>query len=126
MINLLLDILIYNYTPFKSYFFLTNINSKSLPYNIAISLYVDLFITHLIILNTIYIISIYLIHKYLKINYYNIINYYFFNIGIIIIYYIIFSTIFNYGGSFLNIFIINSLFILISYIKDSKDIKLYR
>ncbi len=126
MICLILDILIYNYTSFKSYFFLTNINSKSLIYNIAIALFIDLFITHAMLLNTIYVICMYLLHKYLKINYYNVINYYLFNISIIYIYYIIVSTIYNSGIIYFNVFIINSIFILISYIKDSKDIKLYR
>ena len=46
MIKLFLDILIYNYTFSKSYFFLLNIFDKSLLYNIMIGLIIDLFITH--------------------------------------------------------------------------------
>ena len=126
MIKVFIDSLIYNFTPFKSFFFLTNINNKSLVYNIAVALFIDLFITHSILLNTIFIIGIYLIHKYLKINYYNIINYYLFNISIIFFYYITFSKIYNFSNIFFDIFIINSIFILISYIKDSKNILLYR
>ena len=126
MIKVFIDSLIYNFTPFKSFFFLTNINNKSLVYNAAVGFFIDLFITHSFLLNTIYIISIYMLHKYLKINYYNIINYYLFNMGIVFLYYIIFSIIYNFINIFFNIFIINSIFILISYIKDSKDIKLYR
>lgn len=125
MIKVFIDSLIYNFTPFKSFFFLTNINNKSLVYNISVALFIDLFIAHSYFLNTIFIIGIYLIHKYIKINYYNVINYYLFNIFIVFLYYIIFSSIFNFKNIFFNMFIINSILILISYIKDSKDIKLY-
>ena len=126
MINLLLDILIYKYTSFKSFFFLQNINSKSLFLNIGISLYIDIFILHTYFISTIYIICIYCIHKYIKINYYNIINYYLFNISIIYIYYFILSIIYNYHNILFNMFITNSIYILISYIKESRNIKLYR
>ena len=103
MIKVFIDSMIYNFTPFKSFFFLTNINSRSFIYNQTVGLFVDLFVIHSFPLNTIFMCIVYLIHKYLKINYYNVINYYVFNM-----------------------FIINSVFIIISYIKDSKDIKLYR
>lgn len=125
MINLLLDILIYKYTSFKSFFFLQNINFKSLLLNISISLYIDIFILHTYFISTIYIIGIYFIHKYIKINYYNIVNYYLFNISIIYIYYFILSIIYNYHNILFNMFISNSIYILISYIKESRNIKLY-
>ena len=62
----------------------------------------------------------------IKINYYNIINYYLFNITTIFIYYNIFSSLYNFKNIFFNMFIINSIFILLCYMKDTKSIKLYR
>ena len=59
-------------------------------------------------------------------NYYNVINYYLFNMLMVFIYYIVFASVYNFRWIFLNIFVINSIFILISYIKNSKDIKLFR
>lgn len=126
MINIFLDTLIYNFTPFKSFFFLTNINNKSLVYNISVGLFIDLFIIHSTFLNTLFMIIFYLLHKYIKLNYYNVINYYLFNMLMVFIYYIVFASVYNFRWIFLNIFVINSIFILISYIKNSKDIKLFR
>lgn len=126
MINIFLDTLIYNFTPFKSFFFLTNINNKSLVYNISVGLFIDLFIIHSSFLNTLFMIIFYLLHKYIKLNYYNVINYYLFNMLMVFIYYIVFASVYNFRWIFLNIFVINSIFILISYIKNSKDIKLFR
>lgn len=80
MINVFLDCLIYNFTPYKSFFFLSNINNKSIIYNIATGLFIDIFIIHTYFLNTIFIIYYTLYIKLNKINYYNIINYYLFNI----------------------------------------------
>lgn len=126
MINIFLDTLIYNFTPFKSFFFLTNINNKSLVYNISVGLFIDLFIIHSPFLNILFMIIFYLLHKYIKLNYYNVINYYLFNMLMVFIYYIVFASVYNFRWIFLNIFVINSIFILISYIKNSKDIKLFR
>lgn len=126
MINIFLDTLIYNFTPFKSFFFLTNINNKSLVYNISVGLFIDLFIIHSSFLNTLFMIIFYLLHKYIKLNYYNVINYYLFNMLMVFIYYIVFASVYNFRWIFFNIFVINSIFILISYIKNSKDIKLFR
>ncbi len=126
MINIFLDTLIYNFTPFKSFFFLTNINNKSLVYNISVGLFIDLFIIHSPFLNALFMIIFYLLHKYIKLNYYNVINYYLFNMLMVFIYYIVFASVYNFRWIFLNIFVINSIFILISYIKNSKDIKLFR
>ena len=50
-------------------------------------------------------------------NYYNVINYYLFNMLMVFIYYIVFASVYNFRWIFLNIFVINSIFILISYIK---------
>ena len=126
MINIFLDTIIYNFTPYKSFFFLININKKSLVYNISVGLFIDLFITHTLPFNTIFMIIFYLLHKFSNRNYYNVINYYLFNILTMFVYYLIASSIYNFKNIFFNMFVINSIFILISYIKDSKNIKLYR
>ena len=112
MINLLLDIFIYNYTAYQSYFFLLNIHNKDIISNISISLFIDLFITRTYISNTIIIIILYIItKKYFNIN--NMVKYYLFNILIILIYYIIFSNISILG--LINVLLTNSTYILISY-----------
>ena len=74
MIKVFIDSMIYNFTPFKSFFFLTNINSRSFIYNLTVGLFVDIFVIHSFPLNTIFMCIVYLLHKYLKINYYNVIN----------------------------------------------------
>ena len=126
MINIFLDTLIYNFTHYKSFFFLININKKSLVYNISVGLFIDLFITHTLPFNTVFMIIFYLLHKFSNRNYYNVINYYLFNILTMFVYYLIASSIYNFKNIFLSMFVINSIFILISYIKDFKNIKLYR
>ena len=127
MILVFLDCLIYNFTSYKSFFFLNSINSKSIVYNIAIGIFIDHFIIHLYFPTLIFMIIMYFIHKYLKLNYLNVLNYYLFNICMVFIYYLVLSIINNSNYSILlNIFVINSIFILISYIKDSRRIKLSR
>lgn len=120
MISIILDILIYNYTPYQSFFFLTNINNKSLFYNISLSLYIDIFITHTYILNTIFIIIFYLLKNIIKPH--NLLFYLLFNLSILITYNIIFSIIFNkYYISIISL-LINIIYILISYINKPKSI----
>ena len=127
MFLVFLDCLIYNFTSYKSFFFLNSINSKSIVYNIAIGIFIDYFIIHLYFPTLIFMIIMYFIHKYLKLNYLNVLNYYLFNICMVFIYYLVLSIINNSNYSILlNIFVINSIFILISYIKDSRRIKLSR
>ena len=127
MILVFLDCLIYNFTSYKSFFFLNSINSKSIVYNIAIGIFIDHFIIHLYFPTLIFMIIMYFLHKYLKLNYLNVLNYYLFNICMVFIYYLALSIINNSNYSILlNIFVINSIFILISYIKDSRRIKLSR
>lgn len=127
MFLVFLDCLIYNFTSYKSFFFLNSINSKSIVYNIAIGIFIDHFIIHLYFPTLIFMIIMYFLHKYLKLNYLNVLNYYLFNICMVFIYYLVLSIINNSNYSILlNIFVINSIFILISYIKDSRRIKLSR
>lgn len=125
MLNLLLDILIYNYTFYKSCFFLLNINDKSLIYNLFIALIIDLFILKTFFYTTIYILLIYFLKMQLNINYHNFFAFYLFNIGIILIYLLIPMVVGNFKvGIIINAFIINSVYILISYKKSENYIKL--
>lgn len=122
MFNLILDIIIYNYTPYLSYFFLLNIHNKNYIYNLSIALFIDIFITHTYILNTIFITIYFILRKMLKIN--NIFKYYLFNISIILMYFIILNNITLI--SVLNVFLINSIYILISYKNKWYSINLSR
>ena len=129
MIYVVLDILIYNLTIYSSFFFLINLNRKSLSYNLALGLFIDFVLLKTYFLNTILILIFYLIrHYFLKINYGKFINYFFFNLGIVLIYILMTTGLFSYFNlkNILLSLLINSIFISISYIKDSKDIKLIR
>ena len=127
MINLILDILIYNYTNYLSFFFLFDLNKRKLLINIGIALIID-YILNMYIYNLIFLLVIYLTTKLIKINMHNLLNYYLYNISIILIYYIFSNIIFNYITilNFLNVIIINSIFILISYKKEINFITLSR
>lgn len=127
MINLIIDILIYNYTNYLSFFFLVDLNKRKLLINIGIALIID-YILNMYIYNVLFVIIIYITTKLIKINMHNLLNYYLYNISIILIYYIFSNIFFNYITilNFLNVFFINSIFILISYKIDNKFITLSR
>ena len=128
MFYLLLDILIYNYTPYLSYFFILNINNKPFIYNIIIAVIIDILLK-IPFYNVIFITIIYLLKKHIfKFNYNNLLYYYIVNISFIILYYIISSLIYSSIDilNILNLFFINSIFILICYKKDSNNILLLR
>lgn len=128
MFYLLLDILIYNYTPYLSYFFILNINNKPFIYNIIIAVIIDILLK-IPFYNVIFITIIYLLKKNIfKFNYNNLLYYYIVNISFIILYYIISSLIYSSIDilNILNLFFINSIFILICYKKDSNNILLLR
>ena len=128
MFYLLLDILIYNYTPYLSYFFILNINNKPFIYNIIIAVIIDILLK-IPFYNVICITIIYLLKKHIfKFNYNNLLYYYIVNITFIILYYIISSLIYSSIDilSILNLFFINSIFILICYKKDNRNILLLR
>ncbi len=115
MIYLLLDILIYNYTSYYSFFFLINIISKNYLYLFTMGFILDFIIFHTWGFNIIFLTIFYLIRKSLKIN--NFIKYYLFLIITILIYYFLSHLIFNYLNFYIigQIFLLNSIFILISY-----------
>ena len=118
MFYLLLDILIYNFTPYLSYFSLLNINNKSYIYNISIALLLDTLITHTLPLNMIWFTILFFSKKYLfKFNYHNFLTYFIFNVSIILLYYVINSILFSSLtlSNIINVLIINSIMIAISY-----------
>ena len=118
MFYLLLDILIYNFTPYLSYFSLLNINNKSYIYNISIALLLDTLITHTLPLNMIWFTILFFSKKYLfKFNYHNFLTYFIFNVSIILLYYVINNILFSFLtlSNIINVLIINSIMITISY-----------
>ena len=118
MFYLLLDILIYNFTPYLSYFSLLNINNKSYIYNISIALLLDTLITHTLPLNMIWFTILFFSKKYLFIfNYHNFLTYFIFNVSIILLYYVINNILFSFLtlSNIINVLIINSIMIAISY-----------
>ena len=127
MFYLLLDILIYNFTPYLSYFFLLNLNNKSYIYNLSVALLIDFLILHAYFYVTIFVTIIYFIKKYfLKFNYHNFYIYFLYNISLILIFYLVSSLIFSHISlsNLINTLIINSIFIAISYKKDVLNINL--
>ena len=126
---LLLDILIYNFTSYLSYFSLLNINNKSYIYNISIALLLDTLITKIFPLNIIWFTIFFILKKYLfKFNYHNFLTYYIFNILIIFIYYLINNILFSYITliNIINVLLINSIMIVISYKFNESNIKYSR
>ena len=128
MLYLVMDLFFYNFTPYLSYLFLLNINNKSLVYIISLGFLLD-FILNMWCYNLIFIILLYLIRKYFfKFNYNNIFYYYVVNIGIIITYFLVSMLIFSSISlvQIINVLIINSIFILISYKINTSNILFYR
>lgn len=119
MLNFLLDILFYNYTPYKSFFFLLNISKKSLLIKVLISIIIALITNSYI--TVVYVIIVYFVYKIIPLNFKNLLSYYLFYLSVIILYYLI-NCSFNFDlNLILNIFIVNSLYILISYNLEKKS-----
>lgn len=92
MIFLLLDILIYNYTIYNSYFFLVYLYNKTYLYYLSIGLLLDLIVLNTYFINTIIISIIYLINLFFK--RYNIYNKYIYLL-VLLIDYIVFISLSN-------------------------------
>ena len=118
MILLLIDILIYNYTSLPSLFFIINLNDHDYLKILGVGLFLDLIVLRTLFLNTIFLTGVYLLRKYyLKINLNNFLIYYFFNLIVMLIYYLVMNLVFNYINLnyLLLIILINSIGIFISY-----------
>ena len=128
MFYLVLDILIYNFTPYLSYFFILNLNNKSYIYNLSIAIIID-YILHTYFYNIIFVTLLFLLKKYvLKLNYNNFNVYFLVNLLLVLIYYLISTIIFSYISiwNIVNVLIVNSIFITICYKKDTLNIKYFR
>ena len=128
MFYLVLDILIYNFTPYLSYFFILNLNNKSYIYNLSIAKILD-YILHTYFYNIIFVTLLFLLKKYvLKFNYNNFNVYFLVNLLLVLIYYLISTIIFSYISiwNIVNVLIVNSIFITICYKKDTLNIKYFR
>ncbi len=124
--NILLDAMVYNFTSFHSYFFLTNLKSISVK-ELFIAIIILFFLTTNLIL-PIYLVIMYIINKKIKLNInrlknnllLNLLNYFFFVL--------VFSLIFN--KPLLNTIIlslpINLCFFLLSYMFLFRSINLNR
>ena len=126
MIFLFIDIFMYNFTPYPSYFFLINLSDKDFLTNFCMALIIDLFLMHTFFLNTLIISLLYLIKKYgLHLNLNNFLTYVFYNLSNLEIYYLLLNLIFHKSlfNNFLLVFVINLIFIIISYKNKSNDIK---
>lgn len=128
MFYLVLDILIYNFTPYLSYFFILNLNNKSYIYNLSIAIIID-YILHTYFYNIIFVTLLFLLKKYvLKFNYNNFNVYFLVNLLLVLKYYLISTIIFSYISiwNIVNVLIVNSIFITICYKKDTLNIKYFR
>lgn len=128
MFYLVLDILIYNFTPYLSYFFILNLNNKSYIYNLSVAIIID-YILHTYFYNIIFVTVLFLLKKYvLKFNYNNFNVYFLVNLLLVLIYYLISTIIFSYISiwNIVNVLIVNSIFITICYKKDTLNIKYFR
>lgn len=126
MFNLVLDLYIYNFTPYLSYFFLLNINSKSYVYNLSVALMIDFLVLHTYFYNVIFVTLFFILRrKVLKFNYHNFNIYFLVSMFIILTYYLVSSLIFESINwlTILNVIVVNGIFILISYKKDVWNIK---
>ncbi len=129
MFFLIIDILIYSYTPYLSYFFLLNLNTKSYVYNLSIAILIDQLLMHTFLYNALIITILFLIRRLLiKVNYHNFSIYWLINMALILLYYIIGIIIFGNISwiKLLQVLIINGIFIAICYKKDSLNIKCFR
>ena len=128
MFYLVLDILIYNFTPYLSYFFILNLNNKNYIYNLSIAIIID-YILHTYFYNIIFVTLLFILKKYvLKFNYNNFNVYFLVNLLLVLIYYLISTIIFSYISiwNIVNVLIVNSIFITICYKKDTLNIKYFR
>lgn len=72
-LSIILDVLMYNYTSLKSFFFIRYLYNKSIIYYICSGIFLDIIIFHSFFINTIILIIIYFINKLFK--YFNKSNY---------------------------------------------------
>lgn len=124
--NILLDAMIYNFTPLYSYFFLTNLKNISLK-EFVFSIILLYFLTANLLL-PIYMLVIYIVNKQIKLNSKRFHNNIFINLLNYFLFVITFSLIFNKSlfNTILLSFPVNIFYYLLSYIFLEKNIYLNR
>lgn len=124
--NILLDAMVYNFTSFHSYFFLTNLKSISVK-ELFIAIIILFFLTTNLIL-PIYLVIMYIINKRIKLNINRFKNNLLLNLLNYFLFVLLFSLIFN--KPLLNTILlslpINFCFYLLSYMFLFRSINLNR
>lgn len=127
MIYALIDILLYNFTPYHPFLFLLNINNKTFIHLLAIGLFLDILVLHTYGFITLFLVLNFLFKKYiLKVNMQNILIYYLYNLVILFIFFVLSNFIFGYIDLTIlgKTLVLNSIFILLSYKISPPFIKL--
>ncbi len=105
MIYLILDIFIYNYTKYKSYFFLVSLYNKNIIYYIGMGLILDFIVFNTFLLNSVIILIIYFINKFFS--RYNIKNIYIYLLNLLVDYIVYISLTNLVLHNTLNIILVN-------------------
>lgn len=112
IIKLILDILFYNITPFKSYLILYNINKNNIFLVLIIALLLDIY-SKMFFINTIIILILYYLSKFIHKEYLK--NILVFIIYFNLMYFLNKNNINNYLFIFIQSLIFNSIFYYIGY-----------
>lgn len=124
--NILLDAMIYNFTPLNSYFFLTNLKKVTVKELILSTILLFFLTTNLIL--PIYLIIIYIINRKINLNIKRFKNNLFLNLLNYFLFLSVFSSLFN-KHLFYTVLVslpINMIFYLLSYMFLFKSIYLNR
>ena len=105
MIYLILDIFIYNYTKYKSYFFLLSLYKKNIIYYIGMGLILDFIVFNTFLLNSIILLIIYFINKFFS--RYNIKNIYIYLLNLLVDYIVYISITNLVLNNALNVILVN-------------------
>ena len=105
MIYLILDIFIYNYTKYKSYFFLVSLYNKNIIYYIGMGLILDFIVFNTFLLNSIILLIIYFINKFFS--RYNIKNIYIYLLNLLVDYIVYISLTNLVLHNTLNVILVN-------------------
>lgn len=105
MIYLILDIFIYNYTKYKSYFFLVSLYNKNIIYYIGMGLILDFIVFNTFLLNSVIILIIYFINKFFS--RYNIKNIYIYLLNLLVDYIVYISITNLVLNNALNVILVN-------------------
>lgn len=124
--NILLDAMIYNFTPLYSYFFLTNLKNISLK-EFVFAIILLYFLTANLLL-PIYMLVMYIVNKQIKLNSKRFHNNIFINLLNYFLFVITFSLVFNKSlfNTILLSFPVHIFYYLLSYIFLEKNIYLNR